>query len=192
MHANEEKLRRNKRFLLLIFAVCAAPFVAAWAMYFLWQPQARMNYGDLISTPLDADPELNRIGGGTFKLSQLRGKWLLLHIDSGNCAEKCRQKLHFMRQLRLAQGKNQGRIERVWLLTDNSAPEASLLREYPEVYMLSGAKDFLARFQPAGKTDGHIYVVDPLGNLILRFPENPEPKGMIKDITRLLSVSRIG
>ena len=82
---------------------------------------------------------------------------------------------------------------RVWLLTDGIVPEPSLLREYPEVIILRSVPgDFLAAFPPPESAAEHIYVVDPLGNLILRFPRNPDPARMMKDLIRLLDVSRIG
>lgn len=185
--------RRARRHILVILAVCAAPVIAAWIAYFVWQPQARMNYGVLIEPRVLADPELRRPDGAAFRLSQLRGKWLLLQFDSGACAEKCRQKLYALRQLRLAQGKERERIERVWLLTDDVAPDASLLRDYEGTHALRAAGSGLVGGFPAPEgVSEYIYVVDPLGNLMLRFPRDPEPGRMLKDLARLIRVSRIG
>src|SRR5258705_4361867 len=107
----DERRRRGRRIALVILAFCAAPTVAAWFAYFVWQPQSRANYGELIEPRLLSDPELRRIDGSPFRLSQLRGKWVLLQIDSAACGEGCRKKLLYMRQARLAQGRDAARIE---------------------------------------------------------------------------------
>jgi SCO1/SenC len=185
--------RRGRRLAVTILAVCAAPFVAAWFAYFVWQPQSRMNYGELIESHPLMDPELHRHDGAPFRLSQLRGKWVLLQLDSGACPEACRIKLLYMRQLRLAQGKEMERIERVWLVTDRAAPDPSLLRDYEGAYVVRAVgSPILSEFPATRSANEHIYIVDPLGNLMLRFPKDPEPGRMLQDLARLLKVSRIG
>ena len=116
-----EDRRRGRRIAFVILALCAAPTVAAWLAYFVWQPQSRLNYGELIEARAISDPELRRLDGSPFRLSQLRGRWVLLQIDSGACAEGCGKKLLYMRQVRLAQGKDAGRIERMVFLAAASA-----------------------------------------------------------------------
>jgi cytochrome oxidase Cu insertion factor (SCO1/SenC/PrrC family) len=173
--------------------MCAAPTVAAWFAYFVWQPQTRTNYGELIDPHPMSDPELRSLDGGAFRLSRLHGKWVLLQIDSAACAESCRKKLLYMRQARLAQGRDAARIELVWLLDDSALPDAALLSEQGDLKLaraLSGA--FLAEFPAAGSRAGYIYVIDPRGNLILRFPGDPDGRKMLRDLARLLRASRIG
>jgi len=82
-----EDRRRGRRVAFAILALCAAPTVAAWLAYFVWQPQSRLNYGELIEARTITDPELRRLDGSPFRLSQLRGRWVLLQIDSAACAE---------------------------------------------------------------------------------------------------------
>jgi hypothetical protein len=190
---DDSRRRRGRRLALVLFAICAAPFVAAWFAYFLWPPQSRVNYGDLVEARPLTDPVLRGIDAKPFRLSQLRGKWILLQLDSGDCSEDCRKKLVYMRQVRLALGKDAERVERVWLLTDGAVPGAAQLREFEGTFVVraSGSR-LVAEFPAARSPSGHIYVVDPLGNLMLRFPADPDPRRMLKDMTRLLSVSRVG
>jgi cytochrome oxidase Cu insertion factor (SCO1/SenC/PrrC family) len=191
--APEAQRLRGRRVAFAILALCAAPTIAAWFGYFVWQPQSRQNYGELIEARPLSDPELRRLGGAPFRLSQLRGKWLLLQIDSGTCAESCRKKLHYLRQVRLAQGKDADRIERVWLLSDAVSPDAALLGDYPGLHVsLASGSRIAAEFPAARSPADHIYLVDPLGNLMLRFPADPDPRRMMKDLRRLLKASRIG
>ena len=188
-----EDRRRGRRIAFVILALCAAPTVAAWLAYFVWQPQSRLNYGELIEARAISDPELRRLDGSPFRLSQLRGRWVLLQIDSGACAEGCGKKLLYMRQVRLAQGEDAERIERVWLLADTALPDAAHLRDHQGLRVARApGRPFLAEFPAARSPSDHIYLLDPLGNLMLRFPGDPDALRMAKDLARLLRASRVG
>jgi len=189
----ESRRRRGRRTAIAIFALCAAPTVAAWLAYFVWPPQSKGNYGDLIEPHPISDLALRGPDGSSFKLSQLRGKWILVSVDSGACDESCRKKLIYLRQMRLVQGKDADRVERVWLLTDATVPEASILGSYPGLHVAGASGSRIVTEFPAARDPAdHIYVIDPLGNLILRFPRDPDPRRMLKDLARLLKASRIG
>ena len=98
-----------------------------------------------------------------------------------------------MRQVRLAQGKEMGRVERAFLITDKAPLTPKKLAPYDGTRLLrAGGKGVLENFPAAGPRAAHIYLVDPLGNVILRYPRDPDPRRMIKDLQRLLKVSRIG
>ncbi len=189
----DEQRRRGRRVVLVILALCAAPTVAAWLAYFVWQPQSRANYGELIDPRPLSDPELRRLDGETFRLSQLRGKWILLQMDAAACGEGCRRKLAYMRQARLALGRDAERLERVWLLDDGASPDATLLREQEGLRVAHDPRGaFLTEFPPSGKAAEYIYLIDPQGTLMLRFPGEPDGRRMVKDLARLLKASRIG
>ena len=176
---------------LAILVLCAAPVAAAWLAYFVWPPASRANYGELIEPRALPDPQLVRVDGAAFRLSALRGKWLLVQLDGGGCGEACRKKLLYMRQLRLTQGKDMARVERVWLVTDDAPVAPGLLREFAGTYALRAGP--LVREFPAARDPGeHLYLVDPLGNLMLRWGADPDPSGMKRDLSRLLRASRIG
>lgn len=189
----DEQRRRGRRVALSILAFCAAPTVAAWFAYFVWQPGSRSNYGELIAPRTLSDPELRRPDGGAFRLSQLRGKWVLLQVDSAACGEGCRKKLVYMRQARLALGKEADRIERVWLLADAAAPDPVLLREHDGLKVARApGRAFLEELPSSGNPAEYIFVVDPQGSIMLRFPGDPDGTRMLKDLARLLKASRIG
>jgi len=179
--------------MLAIAALCLAPFIAALIAYYWWQPQGAMNYGELIPPRALIDPPLRHLDQRAFKLSALRGKWILLQLDEADCRADCRTKLYNMRQVRLAQGREMERVERVWLILDEAPLETLLMREYDGTRMLRAAGSALiAEFAPADGVRDHIYLIDPLGNLMLRFPKNADPRKMHQDLARLLKVSRIG
>ena len=179
--------------MLAIAALCIAPFAAALIAYFYWQPQGGVNYGELIPAHPLIDPPLRHLDQRGFRLSELKGKWVLLQLDDADCAAACKTKLYDMRQVRLAQGREMERVERVWLILDEAPLETQLMREYDGTRMLRAAgSPLLAEFPPPGGVRDHIYLIDPLGNLMLRFPKDSDPRRMHKDLSRLLRASRIG
>jgi cytochrome oxidase Cu insertion factor (SCO1/SenC/PrrC family) len=179
--------------MLAIAALCLAPFIAAVIAYFYWQPQGGMNYGDLIPVRALIDPPLRHLDQRAFRLSELRGKWVLLQLDDADCGAACRAKLYNMRQVRLALGREMERVERVWLILDEAPLETQLIREYDGTRMLrASGSPMVAEFAPARGARDHIYLIDPHGNLMLRFPKDADPRKMHKDLARLLRASRIG
>ncbi|MBE0613332.1 MAG: cytochrome C oxidase subunit I [Burkholderiales bacterium] len=185
--------RPGRRKMLAIAALCLAPFIAALIAYFYWQPQGGMNYGELIPAHPLIDPPLRHLDQRAVRLSAFKGKWILLQLDQADCAEPCRAKLYNMRQVRLAQGREMERVERVWLILDDAPLETTLIREYDGTRMLRAAgSPLLAEFPPPGEARDHIYLIDPLGNLMLRFPKDADPHKMYKDLARLLRASRVG
>ena len=160
--------------LALVFAACAAPFALGWLAYeFGWGVAGGGgNYGELIAPRPVAGP-----------LAPLKGKWVLVTFDAAACHAACEKKLYIVRQVRKAQGKEAERIERLWVVTDGGKPKAELLAAIEGAHVSTGELDF--------KGDD-IYLVDPLGNLMMRFPRDPDPSRMIKDLQRLLKYSRFG
>ncbi len=184
---SEEKRRRSARLnLIAIAAVALLPLVGSYLLYWFWKPAAFVNYGELLAAPL---PELQAANA----LPQLKGKWAFLMVDSGSCDDWCRRKLYIMRQVRLTQGKDMDRIERVWLLEDADVPAAALVSEYAGTHLLQAPSDaLLAKLPATSSLRDHIYLVDPLGNLVLRYPRDADPSRIKKDLSRLLRASRIG
>jgi cytochrome oxidase Cu insertion factor (SCO1/SenC/PrrC family) len=191
--SDEKAARPGRTSLLLVAIVCIAPFVASFIAYFLWQPAGRVNYGELLTAAPLTWPALADLDGAPFDSLRLRGKWVYVTVDSGACDDYCRGKLWKMRQVRRTQGKYMERIERLWLVDDGRTPEAALLKEHEGMWVLRAAGSaLLAQLPAAGVRQHHIYLVDPLGNLVLRYPRDADPSRMRKDLERLLKVSRIG
>ena len=164
--------------LAAVFAVCAAPFVLSWLAYkFQWVSGQTSNYGELLKP--------QPIGGA---LAPLRGKWVLVTADAAACSAACERKLYIVRQVRKAQGKEMDRIERLWLITDDGKPRPELVAALEGGHIAAPGAQLLQAFpNPAD-----IYLVDPLGNLMMRFPAEPDPQKMIKDLQRLLKYSSFG
>lgn len=193
---NQQKTGRWKLFAVL--AVCAAPVIASYLTYYVIKPESRTNYGELIDPrthPVPATLKLSSLDGKPEAIDAFKGKWVMLQLGNADCDNACRRRLHDMRQLRLAQGKDMDRIERVWLVTDDKPLETLLMREYDGTHILRANGDALRIWLPAENGTSaadHIYMIDPLGNLMMRFPKEADPNKIKKDIAKLLKASRIG
>ena len=178
---------------LLMLSFFAVPMLAAWIAYFGWHPDKHKNYGSLLPvTPL-AHTAGTLLNGAPFKLEALQGKWLMVYVGEAACDVDCSKQLYYMRQSRISQGKDQDRIERLWVVTDAGIPDPALLKSHLGLRVWRADQaDFTRQFPALHPGAHHLYIVDPIGNLMLRFPENADPKGMIKDMKLLLKASQIG
>lgn len=198
-----QPVRARSNFTLwLVLAVCLAPFVGSLALYHFAPPAQRMNYGELIDVvPLmdeaGVQGELHLLDGKRITLGSLRGKWLMLQRAGGACPGLCGENLWKLRQVRLTQGDNQERIQRVWLVEDDAPPPDALLREHEGLLVVMASRSeagrrLLRHMSGAGDDPASLWLADPLGNLMLRWPPLADPSAMKKDLRRLLRTSRIG
>ncbi|UCE30458.1 MAG: cytochrome C oxidase subunit I [Burkholderiales bacterium] len=183
--------RRRRWPLYLLIAIGLAPVIASYFAYYVIQPGGRTNYGTLLEPQIDLPPlELRTLDGTRFDLERLRGRWIMLMADRAGCAGACQRKLYLARQIRLTTGKEQERIERVWIVTDDAPVAPSLLREYEGMHVVRADParlDFLPVEAPAQtRLTDHIYMVDPLGHLMMRFPADPDPGPMKRDVAKLV------
>ena len=188
---------RRMRPLYLVLLACLTPVVASYLAYYVFQPSGRTNYGELV-VPQRPAPKLALRGldGAPFELSALRGNWVMLAVDRAECGDSCRTKLWNMRQVRTATGRERDRIERVVLFVDDAPTTTLVLREFEGTHFLRAStaelKPFLEAAAGTGSLEAPIWLIDPLGNLMLRWPEAADPSRMKKDMDRLLRASRIG
>ncbi|MES2128608.1 MAG: cytochrome C oxidase subunit I [Pseudomonadota bacterium] len=183
--------------LLAVLLVCAAPLMLSYLTYYVIKPSGRTNYGTILDPRQHPMPALGStsLDGKPVGLDAYKGKWIMLVSGPGACPDACRKELFAMRQLRLMQGKEMERIERVWLVTDATPLDTMLMREYDGMRMLRVDAALLNKWLPveAGDTAaGHMYLIDPLGNLMMRFPKEADPNKVKKDIAKLLKASAIG
>ena len=183
----------NRLKLLGIGVIAVVPVLGSYLLYWFWAPDRFTNYGTLLEPRPAPKANFETVSGETFGFEQLRGRWVFVTVDSGECEATCEHKLWEMRQVRQAQGKDLSRIERVFLIDDARLPGEHIRGDYAGTFFVR-AKDMglLDSFPAQQSPRNHIYLIDPLGNLMLRFPEGADPKRMIKDLTRLLKYSRVG
>ena len=205
-NSKEQQVTSGRWKMLAVLAVCAGPIIASYITYYFIKPEGRTNYGALIdprqypipamaSTTLDGKPQ---------GLDAYKGKWIMLKVGPSDCAQDCQDQLFAMRQLRTMQGKDADRIERVWLITDNEPLDTMLLRVNDGTRMLRAPAAVVEKWLPleagqgADRASDHVYLIDPLGNLMMRFPKGSvssnieQVKKVNKDLVKLLKASAIG
>ena len=189
--------RKGRWKLMAVLLVCAAPMIASYLTYYVIKPSGRTNYGTLLDPKAHPIPQLGALtlDGKPSGLEAYKGKWVMLNVDGGACEQACKDQLVQMRQLRIMTGKDRDRVERVWLVTDNTPLDTVLMKVIEGTDMLRVQPEAVAKWLPVeqgGNAADHIYLIDPLGNLMMRFPKNAEPAKVKKDIGKLLKASAIG
>ena len=183
--------------MLLVLAVCAAPVIASYFTYFVIKPGARSNYGSLIvpSRGLPEDLKLTQLDGVPVPSRSLHGQWLLVTVGPAACDADCDARLFMQRQLREMLGRERERVDKLWLITD-SAPLTPALQAAiaakPALTALRVDGTALARWlaPDAGQAlQDHLYVVDPMGEWMMRLPARPDPAKVKRDLERLLRAS---
>ena len=183
--------------MLLVLAVCAAPVVASYFTYFVIRPQTRSNYAELI-TPTRELPEqlrLKTLNGDDVKSSSLHGQWLMVVVADAACDAQCEKHLYLQRQLRETLGREKERIDKVWLIPDDAQPRPEVMKAISAIdppTVLRVSREELARWlQPASgrQLQEHLYIVDPMGQWMMRTPVDPDPAKLKRDVERLLRAS---
>jgi hypothetical protein len=166
----------------LIAALFALPIVASLVAYRFFPPEATANYGELLLPPAPVPPGLAGFPAG---------RWALIVADSGECPAACVQKLFLIRQLRLAMGREADRVERVFVVDDGRAPDPRAMEPFAGTVVVTAPRGTPGGAGPSNDRT-HIYVADPHGNVMMRWPAQPDPRRMIRDLERLLKASQIG
>lgn len=197
---NAVKVKANRKILLILLFLFVFPAIVSFVMYATgWRPSFTVNHGELISPARPvADREMKLLDEKSFKLSGLRGKWAMIYFDSSSCPETCMSQLYFMRQTHLSVGKNYDRLQRVFILADTKSVDSlkPKLAEYEGMQVLSGNKTVMTGLyqdfgidENAAEPEKSIFLLDPQGNVMMRYKPGSEPAGTRKDIERLLKYS---
>lgn len=179
--------------MLLLLLVCASPVIASYFTYYVIRPEGRRNYGELID-PQRPLPDLvgTDTSGRPVPLTQLKNQWLLISVADSACDDACQKHLFLQRQLRETLGKDKDRLDWVWLRTGSPALSEPLKQATAAATVLHVDAAALATWlQPAAgqRLEDHLYVVDPIGNWMMRFPAQADPKQVKRDLDRLLRAS---
>ena len=197
---------RNLRTLAALAALFLLPLALAFFTYYgtAWRPSALVNHGRLISParPLPT-VELTRIElagqpaaeTSVVTAAPFRQRWSLVYLGAGDCNADCRQALYVMRQTRLALNKDMTRVQRVFLVSRACCDRAFLAREHTGLVVLDAgtpaAEPLLAPF-PRADREHTLFIVDPVGNLMMSYDSRANPRGLLEDLKKLLALSHIG
>lgn len=192
----DERTRSGRLKMLLVLLVCAAPVVASYLTYFVIRPQGRTNYGTLI-LPTRSMPELGlrRLDGTAVVPASLKGQWLLIVVGPARCDAACDKRLFLQRQLREMLGKDRDRLDKLWLITDGAQPRPDLraaAEAAPAMQILQADARSVSAWltpEPGHALEEHLYLVDPMGEWMMRMPAEPDPARVKRDLERLLRAS---
>ncbi|MXS81193.1 Cytochrome oxidase Cu insertion factor, SCO1/SenC/PrrC family [Nitrosomonas eutropha] len=188
---SNEKVTRSRLTLIILILVILSPIVISSILHrWDFRPDQTVNYGELLEVKPLQGTATNLKDNTIFRSRQLKGTWSLLTIDSGKCDGYCQEKLYIMRQIRLAQNVDKDKVQRIWLINDDIKPNPEIMDKYEGTRLvLAQGRNLLDEFPFVSRQDDHIYVIDPMGNLMMRYPKDPDPKKMIGDLKRLLKLS---
>lgn len=189
--ASRTRMGRVK--MLAVLLICAAPVIASYFTFYVVRPEGRRNFGELIE-PQRALPDVAGTGldGKAVNLKALKGQWLLVSVASAGCAEQCARHLYLQRQLREGLGKEKDRLDWVWLVNDTAPVAPALLPALREATVIRVPPSDVSQWllpQTGHAIEEHLYLVDPLGNWMMRFPANLDAQGAThvkRDLDRLL------
>ncbi len=169
-----------------------APLILAAWMYITGNlvPESRSNFGALIEPVV----ELREALPGSPALAAGDGKWLMALTVSTDCDEACRAALLKLRQTRLMLGREMDRVIRVFLHGETAPDTLFIEGEHAglETFNDNELATLLEGARPEDQAPGGIYLVDPLGNLVMYFPPDLDPRDKVDDIKHLLKLSSIG
>ncbi len=195
--ATLQRSRRGRWQMLALLLVCAAPVVASYFTYYVIRPEGRRNFGQLIEPqrPLPGALAATAPDGAAHRLGELRGQWLLVSASGGACDPACRSNLYLQRQLRESMGRDKDRVDWVWLVTDDAPLPADIAPALAQATVLRVPQGGLQQWlHPAAghALAEHLYLVDPQGNWMMRFPAQLDRAGAAqakRDLERLLRAS---
>jgi cytochrome oxidase Cu insertion factor (SCO1/SenC/PrrC family) len=197
----------SRQALVLLALLFIMPVLVAWLMHMRaehgWRPSATTNKGTLIQPPRPLNMPAGLLDATGRPLSQEfpGGKWTLVYIDDAACAQPCRDSLYRMRQVRLAQGENMRRVQRLFLATgaSDAAGLTQIQSDYPDMTLARLSPEQVAAIAPVFSVGGvpmqgagNVYLVDPQGYLMMYYRPDDDPRGMIQDLERLLKYSHVG
>jgi cytochrome oxidase Cu insertion factor (SCO1/SenC/PrrC family) len=191
-----ERTKNGRWKMLLVLMLCASPVIASYITYYFIRPEGRRNFGELIN-PQRIVPNLNAtsLNGKNINLQTLTGQWMLVSVAGGACDANCQKHLYLQRQLRESLGKEKDRLDWVWFVSDAAPVPDTLMPALKDATVLRlPAEQITTWMQPAQNqqlTD-HLYLIDPMGNWMMRFPPGLDAAAAKKaksDIDRVMRAS---
>ena len=194
--ADAQRTRTGRWKMLLVALVCAAPVIASYLAYYVVRPESRRSYGELIEPQRPMPPIAGTDPAGQrVSLPALQGQWLLVSVAGGACDAQCERHLYLQRQLREGLGKDKERLDWVWLIPDAVPVRDALRPALAQATVLRVDAAQLAQWlapAPGHQLAEHLYVVDPMGHWMMRFPPTQDVPGAAKirkDLERLMRAS---
>ncbi len=191
-----QRTKNGRWKMLMVLLLCASPVIASYFAYYVIRPEGRRNFGELIN-PQRIVPNLNAtsLDGKSVNLQTLTGQWLLVSVSGGACDALCQKHLYFQRQLRESLGKEKDRLDWVWLVSDAAPIASAILPAMKDATVLRMPAEQITTWMQAAQGQqlaDHLYLIDPMGNWMMRFPPGLDAAAAKKaksDIDRVMRAS---
>ena len=187
METKVKKLNSGQRTILIIAVICLLPLAAALMFRFVWSLPTVPSLGEIVTPQAFPYEQLVDLNGKPLARSGVADSWLMVYAAPGSCDAACQQTLYLTRQSRTAQGKGSLRLERLWIITDSSAPAADLIAAHPDLLLARPVT--LSSVNNLGGVNGaprYVHLVDRRGQVVMRYSDNPEPMKFIKEVGKLI------
>ncbi len=196
----EKSKKRNPYTPWFVVISFVAPVVAAYALFFMGiTPPAYSNKGELLSPIIDVESfALTDDSNKALGRDEITNhKWHMVYFAGPSCDDACNQILYNMRQINIAVGKNANRLRRLLVHLEKPGEEfqALIAKEYPDAeHANANAATIAAALQEVGAEfrSNEVYIMDPLGNIMMRFTQDQPYKDLLHDLNKLFKVSQIG
>lgn len=191
-----DRKRTNRLVPTLMALLFFGPLAIAIAMYYLggdrWRPSGSVAHGILLTQPRTLPTGVMVLPGGA--TADFGGKWSLIYVGRGDCDEPCREALYRTRQVRRALGKEMSRVQRYFIATSGAPNSGFIAADHPGLFVLpEGLTSRDTVLATLGEfAEGDVFIADPRGNVVLRFPAGTSMKDMHQDLQLLLKASQIG
>ncbi len=183
--------QKSKNIPLLILLICLIPVVGSTLLYLFWKPSDFVNNGELIGPNPVRDLRIGMSNNSPFTFSVVDGRWAFVSMASVSCEEDCQKRLYLMRQIRLTQGAESERIDRIFFSSDGLELSPELVSQHVGTYFVESTEEELNQiFGEHADRDRFIYLIDPVGNLMMKFPDGMNPSLIKKDVSKLLKISK--
>jgi len=184
---------RGRWALLGLLVLFAGPILGAYVLNIFvpgWLPFGTTNHGELLRPPPQlADSVLRPISSSVKTPMSLRGVWTLAYVSQSDCGSECQLALTDLRQVKIALGRDTNRFQQLLVLVDPRAPVPAFLKGNPDLSIARATGIQL----PAGKGgEDYLLLVDPQGFVVMRYSPATSSSGVLKDLKRLLKISKIG
>ena len=187
----EDRTARNRRLLLAMFAIAFLTLGGSWLLFYFAQDGGvwgTTNKGTFVDPPMTAaDLGLLQANGQPLLEGQT---WWLWVVSDGVCERDCAEALFQMRQLHVLLNRDMDRVRRG--LVSLPGAEQPVLSEYPKLVPLFLPKAGLPGQGALEGLNNGIYIVDPIGNLVLYYPWSDAGRPVLDDLKKLLKLSQIG
>jgi cytochrome oxidase Cu insertion factor (SCO1/SenC/PrrC family) len=190
-NAMKNQQQKSKNIPLLILLICLIPVVGSTLLYLFWKPSDFVNNGELIGPNPVGELRVGIFNNSPFTFSVVDGRWAFVSMASVSCEEDCQKRLYLMRQIRLTQGAESERIDRILFSLDGLELSPELVSQHAGTYFVESTEEELNQiFGEYTDRDRFIYLIDPVGNLMMKFPDGMNPSLIKKDVSKLLKISK--